>query len=274
MSDQPTDAPGAGARADSRAQRSWDTPTAAAETAPPGESAPTDWRVAERPAKGWSEWLLAGALVSLGLAILAGAVITGLWRSAWAQASASLVLWIGMLLPTVVAFSRARPGGLLRFRPIDLLYGAVLGAGLRIVQGWLAAVLGEGKELPSYPLVDGALPTGWWLTDGFGAAVVSPVVEEFFFRAVVLVSLYLVLRGAVGKLVAAIVALLVSSGLFVVVHGLALSLPLGTVLSLALLASVCGSLVLLTGRIWGAVLVHIVFNASYVALALAGTFLA
>jgi membrane protease YdiL (CAAX protease family) len=45
------------------------------------------------------------------------------------------------------------------------------------------------------------------------------------------------------------------------------------VISLALLGVVGGLLVVLTGRIWPAVLVHIVYNGSYVVLALAGTFL-
>ena len=64
-----------------------------------------------------------------------------------------------------------------------------------------------------------------------------------------------------GRLTAGLVALLVSTGLFVLVHGLDRStLAAGCVLSLALLGLVCGLLVLLTGRIWGAVLVHVVFN--------------
>jgi len=35
--------------------------------------------------------------------------------------------------------------------------------------------------------------------------------------------------------------------------------------------AVCSLTVLLTGRIWGAVLIHIVYNASFLALVIVGT---
>ncbi|MGO3233789.1 MAG: CPBP family glutamic-type intramembrane protease, partial [Microbacterium sp.] len=43
--------------------------------------------------------------------------------------------------------------------------------------------------------------------------------------------------------------------------------------SLTLVGLTCGLLVLLTGRIWGAVLTHMVFNGAWVMLALVGTLL-
>jgi len=45
------------------------------------------------------------------------------------------------------------------------------------------------------------------------------------------------------------------------------------VISLSLLGLVCGLLVMLTGRIWPAILVHVVYNGTFVVLALAGTYL-
>lgn len=232
----------------------------------------TDWRLGGRTVQHWREMLLAGALISVGAAILFAALLVWLWPSPWAPASATAILWIGMLVPVVAAFLRSRPIGLLRLRPLDLLYGVVLGAMLRVTQGWLELAAGGSGALPSYVLIDGAPPTGWWLTDILGAAIIAPVLEEFFFRGVVLVTIYTMLRRPIGRAVAGAVALLVSSGLFLLAHGLTLTVAFGETLSLALLGLVCGLLVLLTGRIWGAVLVHVVYNVSYIVLALIGTY--
>jgi membrane protease YdiL (CAAX protease family) len=233
----------------------------------------TDWRLGGRTVTRWREWLLATAFISLGVSILAATLVTSLWQSQWAAASALVLLWIGMLVPIVAGFSRSRPAGLLRFRALDLLYGVVLGALLRLVQGSLDAAAGV-TALPTYPLVDGALPSGWVLTDGIGATVIAPVIEEFFFRGVLLIALYTVLRRPFGKPVAGFVTLLATTGVFVLVHGLTAQLSVGTVGALTLLGLVCGLLVLLTGRIWGAVLVHAFFNATWVALAIVGTIFA
>ena len=142
---------------------------------------------------------------------------------------------------------------------------------LRLLQGWLAAATGGDEAFPQLERLGGQLPDGWVFTDVVAPVVVAPLVEEFFFRAVVLVALYTVLRRPCGKAVAGTAAVLFSSGLFVVVHGLLGDLAVDQVVSIGLLGLVCGALVMLTGRIWAAVLTHAVFNAAWVALALAGT---
>lgn len=306
MPDQPSDEPRAATRAELRSQRgevepavprelsvddlfagaliapaeargdlveddaAWDD--AAARVPRPPHVPRTDWRLGGRTVVRWREWLLAVAFVSLGLGILIGTLITFVWASPWAPAAATAVIWLGMLAPIVWAFTRSRPAGLLRFRALDLLYGLVLGAIVRVTQGAIDAASGA-SEFPSYPLVDGSLPTGWLVTDGVGAALIAPTIEELFFRGVVLVALYTVLRRPLGKTYAGLVGLLVSTGLFVLAHGMTGGVSLGTVVAIALLSLVCGLLVLLTGRIWGAVLTHVTFNTTWVILALAGTFL-
>ncbi len=142
-----------------------------------------------------------------------------------------------------------------------------------MTQGWIAVAAGGSGALPSYPSIGGSLPSGFVFTDVLAPVVIAPVIEEFFFRAVVLVSLYSLLRRPVGSVVAGGVAVVASTGLFVMLHTLSGALAVDAVLSLALLGLVCGLLVMLTGRIWPAVLVHVVFNASFVVLALAGTYL-
>lgn len=233
-----------------------------------------DWRLGGRSVRRWREWLLAGALLSLGAGILVGTLIASVWDSPWVAASATVLVWIGMLAPTVWALSRSRPRGLLRFRAVDLLYGLVLGGLLRLTQGWMEVAAGGTGALPSFGLIDGRLPAEVWVVDGFGGVVVAPLIEEFFFHGVILIALYTVLRRPFGKPAAAIVAIVASGGLFVLVHSMLLSLPVDQVFALALLALICGLLVVLTGRIWGAVFVHLTFNASFLLLALVGTYLA
>jgi len=219
----------------------------------------------------WRESLLAIALVSLGIGTLAGAIVAWLWASPWAAASATALLWAGMLVPVVFALSRSRPAGLLRFRALDLLYGVALGGMLRLAQGWMEVASDGRAVFPAYPLVDGRLSDWWWLTDGVAVVVAAPVVEEFFFRGVILVALYTVLRPAFGHVVAGAVGVVVSAGLFVLGHVLIAGSGWDDLIVTALLGVVCGILVILTGRIWGAVLVHVVYNATSVALALVGT---
>ncbi|MDF2492885.1 MAG: hypothetical protein K0Q58_1463, partial [Microbacterium sp.] len=61
--------------------------------------------------------------------------------------------------------------------------------------------------------------------------------------------------------------------LFVLLHQLTGSLGAtwAAGAAIALVGLVASALVLVTGRLWGAVITHVVFNASYVALALVGT---
>ena len=242
-----------------------------ARVAVPRHQPRTDWRLGGRTVRRWREWLLASALVSLGVSILAGTVVTWAWTSPWAATSATALFWLGMLVPIVWAFARSIPAGLLRFRMLDLLYAVVLGGVLRVVQGWIETATGGSGALPAYPLVGGQLSSTWWFTDALAVMGIAPVLEEVFFRGVVLVALFTVLRRPLGRAAAGAVAVIASCGLFVLVHGLVIGVAAHEVVSLATLGLVCGLLVLLTGRIWAALLVHVVYNATFVALAVAGT---
>ena len=74
-----------------------------------------------------------------------------------------------------------------------------------------------------------------------------------------------------GRTVAGAIAIITSAASFVVVHSLTAGVSLDELVAIGLLGLVCASLVMLTGRIWGAVLVHVVYNATYVLLALLGS---
>ncbi|AZC12329.1 CPBP family intramembrane glutamic endopeptidase [Microbacterium sp. ABRD28] len=230
----------------------------------------TDWRLGGRTVRRWREWAFAAGLIGLGLGVLVGAVVEWVWDSPWAPVVATVLVWIGMVVPTVLAFRRSRPVGLLRFRAVDLLWGVGLATALRLIQGWLAAGGGAGA-LPSFTTVDGALPAGWWLTDLLGPIVIAPPVEELFFRGLLLVTVFTMLRRPLGQVAAGIIAMMVSTGLFVLAHTLTGTATADAVITTALLGLTCAAIVMLTGRIWGAVLVHAAYNPSYVALAAIGT---
>ncbi|MGO1855262.1 MAG: lysostaphin resistance A-like protein, partial [Microbacteriaceae bacterium] len=162
---------------------------------------------------------------------------------------------------------------------VDVLYAVVLGGVLRVVQGWLTVVFGGSGSLPSYSSIDGGLPAFWWLEGLVGGALVVPVVEEFFFRGLLLVVIFTLVRRFAGNDRAGVglggfVAVAASTGLFVMTHYLTGPLSAEAAMSLTLVGLVCGMLVVFTGRIWPAVLVHIVYNGTGVLLTVAGTLLA
>ncbi len=239
-----------------------------------GDGRRTDWREGGRTVRRWRESLLAIAFVSLGVGMLAATAVRELTDSAVADAVADALVWLAMLVPVVWGLLRSRPAGLLGFRPLDLLYGVTLGLLLRLAQGFFEAAAHGSAVFPSVVLIDGRLPVSWWLTDAVPAVVLAPVAEEMFFHGVILVALYTVLRRPAGKTAAGMAAVLVSSGLFVVTHVVAGAASVDTVVSLTLLGLVTGTLVALTGRIWAAILVHAVYNLTWVALAAVAAVLA
>lgn len=235
----------------------------------------TDWREGGSTVRTWREMLIAWSVLGLGAGVLAGYLIVTLQpTAAWAGWAATGLLWLGMLVPIVIALRRSRPAGLLRFRPSDVLLGLGFGAILRLCQGLIQQAVTGQAAFPGMVLVDGRLPISWWFTDALAAGVIGPVIEEFFFRVVLLVAIYTVLRRPAGHVVAGLAALLISSAVFVVVHLVDGSLGADAVLSIGLVGVVCAMLVLVTGRIWPAVLAHVVYNVAGVGLVLIGTFAA
>jgi membrane protease YdiL (CAAX protease family) len=176
-----------------------------------------------------------------------------------------------LAVAVVFAFTRSRPDGILKALPVDLLWGLGLGMGLRLLQG-----VSEGANSAAFPVVanlSGGLPPEWFFANVLPAAVVGPLVEEFFFRAVVLISVFQYLYRPVGAIAAALTGLLVSVGSFVLLHSLFGPLSLQAAVQLAIVGTTCGALVLLTGRIWAAVIAHSVYNISYLVLLAVGTML-
>jgi membrane protease YdiL (CAAX protease family) len=233
-----------------------------------------DWRTGKGRATKWDETVLAVALLSIGAGVLLAAAALGFAPASIAALVSTASMWIGMAVAIGFALRRARPSLLVSFRPVDVLYGVVAGASLRLVQGWLERAAGGSEAFPAYPTIGGRLSSTWWIDSLVGPVVISPVLEEFFFRGVLLVTVFMLVRRIAGRGAAMFSAVAVNAGAFVLLHSWAGAVEWDAAAAVTVLALTCSALVLLTGRIWGAVLVHAVYNATFVALALMGTLLA
>lgn len=214
---------------------------------------------------------MAIALVSIGISLVASMALAAVGTTL-TSALSSVVLWAGMAAAVVFAFLRGRPSGLLKFRPIDVFWGACFAVCLRICEGWLTG--SDKTAFPSVVALDGKLPADWWLSTALPATLLGPVVEESFFRCVILVCVYQMLRRSTGSVAAGATSTLVSAGGFVVLHSAFVPLSLPDAIQLFLLGATCSVLVLLTGRVWGALLVHSIYNATFVVLIVLGSVLA
>ncbi len=216
-----------------------------------------DWRLAGAP--GWDLGMLALAVLACGVAVVGMAVLGG---GLAGMGSASIL--VGFAVFNAVALWRSRPRGLFRIRVGDVVVAVFVGCAIRVVEGWAQG----SPRFPSYPLLDGSLASTWWLDELVLPVVVAPVVEEFFFRAVIVVCVFGAIRPVLGARWASLLAVLVSCGLFVLMH---LEATPSGIIGVVLLGAICGTFVVTTGRIAPAIGTHAVYNLTYVALAWAGT---
>ncbi|WP_295852913.1 type II CAAX endopeptidase family protein [uncultured Microbacterium sp.] len=222
---------------------------------------------------GWNAEMLGWAVCALGLGVI-GAHLVGLALPEDAAGDAAQALvWLCFAVPIAAALRRSRPLGLFRLRAVDVAYGIVFGALVRGAQGVIGGLSGTPAPWPSTFSTDGALPSSF-LTQAVTGTLVAPVLEEGFFRGVVLVCAFVLLRRSAGSRAAGIASVALSTTLFVLAHQLLGSPDAVDLATLALLGVTTGVFVLATGRLWPAVLVHVFFNATGFAMLAVGTLLA
>jgi membrane protease YdiL (CAAX protease family) len=230
----------------------------------------SDWRLAREASFGWTGRRAAVELALVGLGIIGSSLLNGVTQP-WAEVASTLSLWSVLVAGLFFAFRRASPNGLLRFRPYDLLLGAVVGLLLRLVQG-----LTSGANAGPFPTLfepDGTLTPLWWFTYSLPTGLIGPTVEELFFRGLILVSVYQLGRLRWGPLAAGVSASLASAGSFVLFHAVFAPPSLQGAVQLLVVGVTCAALVLLTGRIWGALFCHVMYNVTFLAIAMIGTIL-
>lgn len=172
-----------------------------------------------------------------------------------------IVLLVPSLRPTVPKAVRWS------IRPIDLLWGAAAGLLLRIIvstlevlsYGGLPATAGNAVPLAT------ADDVVYVVVALLSVILIAPVIEETFFRGLVLPSIIGMLRG--GRWI----AVAISALLFAVLHLLAVTTVAQAIVvgvGTLLVGLGAGSLAVLTGRLGPAIVAHVVFNASILALGL------
>jgi uncharacterized protein len=227
-----------------------------------------DWEPGSTSLRGWRWaaliWAAATTIVALGLAFALAQIVGGeLGRTiGWA------VYAVSGAAVAAVFLLRSAPRGLFRLRAVDVVFGIVAGMILPFAAGAWTSSAGVWPAL-------GALSPRW-LVFGVAVPVVAAALAQLFANAFLLVAVYSVLRrtgtsrmwarvaaGAAGAVALIAPALLLAGDL----SRQPLALPLA-------LAVVSAATVVVSGRIWGAVLLAVVFQLLWVALSLAGTVLA
>ena len=180
--------------------------------------------------------------------------------------SAPLLLGVG-LAGMLAADGIRRATGIRRWRWTDAALGVCVGLITRALTELVAPTAGRllgpfDVELTADVLVGAAVLVA-------GVVLITPVVEELFFRGVIVRALSDALTGA-GRAIAGTVAVAVSTAVFVMLHiaPSGAGVPLGVVVGTSAVGVGCGILTLVTGRLGGAIVAHVAFNAIGVALLL------
>lgn len=208
-----------------------------------------------------------GIVVAVALVFFAnGAFASGWVNDAHLQTLLAYgATWVPMLA-AVVVFALAHRGREphdsagaqavlgIRFRPIDLLWGAAIGVLGRFVGAGMSLLLYGTTGFAGQPTIGGV--DGWYV---FGAliapVVIAPLIEEGFFRGL--------MQGGLARQLGAAWAVGLTAVVFTAVHLIAaasMTDVLAVGVPLLVFAVAAGASRVLTGRIGAAVLGHIVFN--------------
>lgn len=212
-----------------------------------------------------------------------------------ASVGALLVAGVILLLPSMHSVLVRWPAALVGIVDLALLSAPLLGAVIVAVRvsgdrfasavglrgfSWIDIVAGLGIGLVARGLVESIAPSsgGVLLEDASGAnaativaltgaVLVTPLMEELFFRGLLQRALSDAFADA-GPVIAGTVAVLVATATFTGLHALAAGpfVPVGLLFGAAAVGLGCGVLTLLTGRLAGALIAHVLFNAIGVAL--------
>ena len=211
-----------------------------------------------------------GIFASLFLSVLIGGTIMALagWGSSadtpiWGLALLQIPLWAGYLGAVVFAGSKGR-GVIsdfgLRMRAFDAPLGLALGIFcqllvLPLLYAPIFFLTGTDKEALSRPaeqLAEGTDGTFSWLLFALLVGILAPVVEELFYRG-------LLLKALEKRRMPVWAAVLVSSIIFAGMHMQTLQFP-----GLLLVGLVAGTLAAITGRLGPSIWLHIGFNMTTV----------
>lgn len=149
----------------------------------------------------------------------------------------------------------------LRFHWIDLAWGLGVGVVMRAV-AILVEIAVYGHPAGGLVLSPGVRDGWWWYAAVIAPVLIGPIVEELYFRG-------LVQRAVARAAASAWIGVVVSALVFGLLHTTDATSPQSAVVigvSTCLFGAAAGTVTVLTGRLGGAIIAHIVFNAIAVIL--------
>lgn len=247
------------------------SPAGSASVSPGGSDAESNVAWA-RPNLGLG--LVAGFYLAAGLLSLAWPrVIPG--RGAWPLWVQALADIVGLLVVLAAgAFVIARVAGPRVVRALGIHF-----AGIDLLLGLFVALITRAVVELITPSTGGLVPV-FVETDvdrvstvvviAVGSALLAPLVEELFFRGAMQRLVHQLALPGLGRTAAGIVAVGVTTALFVLMHALpyGAAVPTAALLPPLLMGIGAGTLVAITGRLGGALVAHVLFNTVGVVLAL------
>jgi membrane protease YdiL (CAAX protease family) len=219
----------------------------------------------EAPAATLPRWALGAAAIGWVSGMVSGGVLLGVWvvvtgqdaRALGSLGVAQMGFWVGLLGAVVVTSRKGGTGSVvrdfgLRFRAVDLPLGAGAGIVAQLIVVPLIyfpfrTLIHKGDlERPARELADRAHGPAF-IAFAVVIAIGAPVVEELFYRGLLLRSLQRYLADGP--------AVVVSGLIFGASHFEPLQLP-----ALALVGVLFAFLVVRTGRLGPAIWAHVAFN--------------
>ncbi|PXA69986.1 CPBP family intramembrane glutamic endopeptidase [Cryobacterium arcticum] len=237
-------------------------------------------RVARTPRWGITDAAVGTVAATILVLLLSAAALRG-WPQdpRLSEVLSYLVVWVP-LLGTVLIASWWRGAKSLvtdfgfAFHPLDLLWGLTVGVLARLLAGILE-IAGYGRLGSAGATFGEPVRDLWWVFAALLAPVlIGPVIEELFFRGLLARAVAGSARSNGGsRRTATALAIVVSGLVFALVHILTVSTPTAAMvigLSTFIFGAAAAALSQLTGRLGGASVAHITFNALVVVPALMG----
>lgn len=206
-------------------------------------------------------------MLSAGAVVLTSSVFRELSPPA-GQVGSLLLLWAGLFGAAIYAVFAMRPVGILSFRGADVVWALAIATLFRLVVGVV-----HGAERSPFPIASVSASQSladWAFTNFVFAGLAGPLVEESFFRLALLPVIFMLLVPRFGALGGGVFAVFVSAAGFAALHIVYNAPDAASAVELFVLGFLCSSLVLLTGRVWGAVLLHVSYNVVFLAFSVAG----
>ena len=211
---------------------------------------------------------LAGVLLAVFLVLLVGAAADRLWPSAprTVELISYLAAWVPLLGAVLWAGAGSGAGSRgLRFRPMDLLWGLAVGLLARLTAS-LIEIAGYGQMGSAGATLGTVTPDAWWLFTALLAPVLfAPLIEELFFRGLLLAAVAgAAARAGASPRAGLVTAALVSASVFALVHIVQVGPGIVAIVAGAstfVFGLGAAFLAAATGRIGGAVVAHVTFNA-------------